>query len=56
MNKDEGVTDGLQMRGWQGPRLSVLRSARDCRRDVGHLCAQVTRVGAGHAGRGKAAG
>ncbi len=48
--------DGLHMRVWQGLRLSVLRSARDCRRCVGDLRARVTRLEAGPASRGKAAG
>jgi hypothetical protein len=48
--------DGLQMRVWQRLRLSVPRSARDCRRDVDGLRAQVTRLEAGPASRGQAAG
>lgn len=56
MNKNEGVTNGLQMRVSQGLRLSVLWSARDCRRDADGLRAQVTRLEAGLASRGKAAG
>jgi len=44
------------MRVWQRLRLSVLRSARDCRRDAGDLRAQATRLEAGLASRGTAAG
>jgi len=43
------------MRVWQGLRLSVLRSARDCRRDVDDLRAQVTRLEAELASRGTTA-
>jgi hypothetical protein len=44
------------MRTRQGLRLSVLRSGRDCRRDVGDLRGRVTRLEAGPASRGMAAG